>query len=308
MTPPEKFRIRDVSSDSCGRAIRFLLTGDENTDLPLPGSRIPGNSGLPFFVAESLPAGRIVGAARPSRFSHGLAGVDFRIDPAAADGVVAGLFNQIEGFCRANRIDLIQCMVPVDNSSQIKALTSVGFRAACEVHGRLLPLSNRLAPCVHSGLSFVALADDASPRLRRILDRTYADSRDCPEFDDLKQSSRAFEMHPGIRMDEHSASFVVGFQEADIGCVLLSHDEKKSEIVYFGIVPESRGKQLGDAIVSFAINWAIDQGSHWLVAYVDSANVPALRIYDRFEFLVFDRQAVLLRSLPSDGLLENAGA
>ena len=86
---------------------------------------------------------------------------------------------------------------------------------------------------------------------------------------------------------------------ADVGCLLvnLHPDVAHAEIVYVAVVPEVRGRGLGLALTRHAQWLASQTKSQRLVLAVDAANEPAIRLYSKAGFDVFDRRAVWIHSL-----------
>jgi GNAT superfamily N-acetyltransferase len=70
---------------------------------------------------------------------------------------------------------------------------------------------------------------------------------------------------------------------ASRGVVLLNRSTRTDslELVYLGLAPVYRGKQLGDAMMRHAMHDASTIGARRLSLAVDSNNAPALRLYQR---------------------------
>jgi len=126
--------------------------------------------------------------------------------------------------------------------------------------------------------------------LIRVLDRTYIDTRDCPELCGLRQTARILESHEATGVFDPSLWWILGPASdpaADpCGCLLLSRWSEGGdiELVYIGLAPEARRRGLGAGLLRFAIRAAANRGVEAMTCAVDLRNQPATRLYESFGF------------------------
>jgi GNAT superfamily N-acetyltransferase len=299
------FRIRTVNHDA-GRPSTWLGFDDiENSDSDffLDEPPILSDRAGRSFVAEMWPEQAIVGVVRVAPLSGNMAEMELRIRDSASPSIVAELFAHVVQYCGHNDINLIQTILPSGDSRRGEWLTELGFQFACHVDGRLLPISEpRRIRNATSRLSFVPIEPGEERRLSWIVSRTYVGSRDCPAFQGLRTVRQSLAIYRRANSTNPATpismkSFIATDAGTDVGCLLLNWDSSTAEIVYFGIDPVARGRRFGQAMIQFAIEWSRSVGSQWLMAFVDTDNWPATRIYDEFDFFMFDRRTVMLKTL-----------
>lgn len=80
----------------------------------------------------------------------------------------------------------------------------------------------------------------------------------------------------------------------DVGLLMLAEHSLIGawEIAYLGVVPEARGRGIGDELVRLAIREAVAAGVPQLFLAVDRRNAPAIALYRRHGFEPFDTQRV----------------
>ena len=83
----------------------------------------------------------------------------------------------------------------------------------------------------------------------------------------------------------------------DVGVLLLADHPKAGhfELMYMGLVPEARGRGWGRQIAEHAQRMVRRAGAARIVAAVDAANTPALRMYQMAGFDIWDRRTVYVR-------------
>jgi len=162
-----------------------------------------------------------------------------------------------------------------------------------------LTADSRLFPTAHleSTLTFLPGASAEPQRLGELLLRTYEESLDCPELSGVRQADDilAGYREQGTFAPQHW--FFVQEQQVDIGVLILTvHDSSNHwELVYIGLVPEVRGRNLGQQVVEFAMYQAGLAGAERLVLAVDQANRPAVEMYQRVGFVAWDHRTVYAR-------------
>ena len=145
----------------------------------------------------------------------------------------------------------------------------------------------------------------------RAVAATYEGSLDCPRLngrrniDDVIEGHKAageFDPKLWFLLRDRNGSSGSGSSAATgitAGVVLLNRSTRTDslELVYLGLAPAYRGKQLGDAMMRHALHVASTIGARRLSLAVDSNNAPALRLYQRHGMTRLCSRVALLRDL-----------
>ncbi|HEX4149199.1 MAG TPA: GNAT family N-acetyltransferase [Pirellulales bacterium] len=195
-------------------------------------------------------------------------------------------------------IKLAQALVAPSDADDQRRLSAAGFRPLAELVYLMSsrPPEGDQPPA--SPLEFQRYVPADRARMEAIIDRTYIQSLDCPGLDGLRSGGEALKEYRGSAVSEPAHWFFVRSAGADIGCLLLAeHPElDQFELVYMGLVSEARGQARGGHVVRYAQWLAGRVGRRHLVLAVDSANAPALGMYEAAGMIAWDRRKVLLRS------------
>jgi ribosomal protein S18 acetylase RimI-like enzyme len=117
--------------------------------------------------------------------------------------------------------------------------------------------------------------------------------------------------NPPLREDDRSLRCDRGHEPGQTRRRAVRRD-RVWEVVYLGLTPEARGRGLGRAAVSHAVELARTH-AHLIELAVDVRNRPALKLYESTGFQIVDRRAVHIRALgaggsPKPGAEEGAGS
>ena len=127
------------------------------------------------------------------------------------------------------------------------------------------------------------------------LTATYEGSLDCPELNGVRRPEdvlAGYLADPGTptgwylaRLDARPAGVLLLAAAAEPAAMTLS---------YLGVVPAYRRRGVGRALVGHALRVARARGGALLSVAADVRNAPALHLYRRFGFEVWDRREVYL--------------
>ena len=194
-----------------------------------------------------------------------------------------------------------QALVAPADADDIRRLSAAGFRLLAELvylmgSQQAFPRQQPASP-----LEFQRYTSADRLRMEDILDRTYVGSLDCPGLNGIRTGCEVLDEYRGTDAGEPVYWFFVRLAGADIGCLLLAdHPElEQFELVYMALVPEARGSGRGAALVRYAQWLAAGCGRQHLVLAVDSANGPALAMYEAAGMTAWDRRRVYLRTFAS---------
>ncbi len=224
--------------------------------------------------------------------------------PGSSCRVIELLLRAAASFLDEQQVVLAQILVSPDSPAEPEVLSAGGFRELANL--AYLTVDQKFFPGSQPGsdLQFFSQASNDSDRLGKLLLETYEDTKDCPELNGIRQLPEVLEGYrsQGIFSPKHW--FFIQDEGQDIGTLILTEHAKGGtwELTYMGVTPSGRGKGLGWQIVQFALWKAGSGGAERLVLAVDEANEPALAVYRRAGFIVWDRRTVFARlcSLPGE--------
>jgi ribosomal protein S18 acetylase RimI-like enzyme len=136
-------------------------------------------------------------------------------------------------------------------------------------------------------------------RLAQLVEATYRETLDCPSMNGVRSIEDVLAGYKASGRFAPQHWLLATHQGQDVGCLLLTDypDQENFELVYMGIVPESRGRGWGVELARYA-QWRAGQaGRQRLVLAVDALNRPALQAYQAVGFSPWDQRSVYLKIL-----------
>lgn len=194
----------------------------------------------------------------------GLTWLQTLLDPGAA---TTGLLRRL-GFLRASTLVYQAALLP----QQVREPASLRIRS--------LPYEANLRPL-----------------LEQVLAATYEGSLDCPALNGSRSPGETLESYETIGQAGKKHWQLIYRGETLIGCLLLGiHTPEEAaaqsfgELIYWGVTPSERGQGYGREILELALWQATELRLNKLVLAVDSANEPALRLYEQLGFFEWLRK------------------
>ena len=131
-------------------------------------------------------------------------------------------------------------------------------------------------------------------RFAHLLERTYIETRDCPELGGRRTGVQAMTSHQMSGEFDPSRWWLFRLGDQDAGVLLMNdHPEQGAwEVVYVGVAPECRGLGLCREMLEHGFSEARCAGRSGVLLAVDSRNDYASRIYDALGFVETDRKSV----------------
>lgn len=223
-------------------------------------------------------------------------------------------------------IDIAQALPAAGERWAVDALMAAGWRIVGELAYMRRPLSAEDAPRqgllrhrepepdLPDGVELepISIPDRETPSLGLLvaaLDDSYADTLDCPELCGLRRTCDIIASHAAIGRPELAIWTLIRHEGRPAGAVLLAGlpEQRCYELVYIGLGQSLRGLGLGELLMRRAIGQLsarVKQSasrSGWsLTCAVDTANTPAVRLYQRLGFTPFDRRIACVHSLGSE--------
>lgn len=246
--------------------------------------------------------GRPQGAAWARLVPGGMARVwPCQVGPGAEEGLAGRLLDRLHELLAERKVELAQCLVRNPSLAAARHMLEWGYQHVADLDFLVGLLSRPVEPPVLGPLvcrPYEPLTD--RPRLAQILERSYECSLDLPAVGQWRTLDRVLEGYEGALSATNRHWWLVEFECQVVGCLLLADqpDQDQWELVYLGLCPSVRGRGWGQHLVQFA-QWSTWRaGRSKLVLAVDSANRPALAIYERAGLVRWDRQSLLLTGLP----------
>ncbi|HVU89037.1 MAG TPA: GNAT family N-acetyltransferase [Pirellulales bacterium] len=255
-----------------------------------------------LFVARR--AGELIGAVwaqvLPGRVaSVWPAVVQEGVPDAISDGLLAALVQWLGG----QEVRVAQTLLAVDASQQRAQLAARGFLHLADLLYMVSLAADFPAREPETRLQFDAAMPAETARLAGILERTYEQTLDCPQLNDVRDVNDVLAGYRTCGTFDPQRWLIARTGASDVGCLLLTDHAALDqwEIVYAGLVPEARGQGYGLMMARHAQRLSRVAGRARLVLAVDAANAPAVKMYERAGFVVWDRRRALVRIFPDGG-------
>ncbi len=215
---------------------------------------------------------------------------------STADGLSAHVLD----YLRSQNICLAQALLETDQGLPAQRLRRAGFRYITDllylVSGRdRFPTEQPATP-----LCFEPWNEQRHAyRMAQIVEATYEQTLDCPEFNGLRDIADVLDGYRAIGQSGCRQWLIVRHAGQDVGCLLLADhpDHDQWELVYMGLRSEARGRGWGIDMVRYAQWLAFCAGRKRLVLAVDVNNHPAKRMYAEAGFSSWDQRAIFIRSI-----------
>lgn len=145
-------------------------------------------------------------------------------------------------------------------------------------------------------LSFVPYKPETAALFHKTLLRTYEESLDCPEVNDVRTIEEIITGHQaqGAFDPARWQLAMAGAQPIGVLMVALLPESGYWDLSYAGVVPEARGQGFGKELVRKAL---VDYRASMvpqLTLSVDARNEPAWKLYARLGFERYDTREVFL--------------
>jgi ribosomal protein S18 acetylase RimI-like enzyme len=137
-----------------------------------------------------------------------------------------------------------------------------------------------------------------------LVEATFQHSDDCPGLNEqatLDEVQSRWSRTPAERRAQswYRASIAIHGQPVDVGCLVLDVEpgSRSAELIYLGLIPEHRGKGLGNELVSRAQGIICQAGKDTTIVSVDASNQKALRGYVAHGFTPYAESTVFAKTL-----------
>jgi len=246
-------------------------------------------------------AGRLVGAALAQVQAGRTAmvwppGLAPGESPPTADGLLAAICDWLS----SQGVRLAQSLLGDAAIAQHDILERHGFRRLADLLYLVSGTEEAASVSPSCALRFIQYKPQFAGRLAAVVKQTYQDTLDCPALNGVQAVEDVLAVYRATGVFKPQWWLIIEHDRRDVGCLLLADHppQGNAELVYMGLVPEVRGRGWGLEIVRHAQWLARHAGRQHLVAAVDAANQPALRVYALAGFDVWERRAAFVRIFP----------
>jgi GNAT superfamily N-acetyltransferase len=206
--------------------------------------------------------------------------------PAASPGVdfdaLVAMLAHVSRLGLAGGLSMVQELLTPGPSQDITALQRAGYELLAELIYMRQNVSEAIAPSPLAGAGRRNYGQYTEQELGEVILRTYEDSRDCPRLRGVRRIEDIIAGHKasGMFFPDGWAIYYLGGKPA--GCILINEStaDQEAELVYFGVVPEFRGKGLSRLMLREGAAQVRSCGKRRLFLAVDAQNHFACRLYE----------------------------
>lgn len=215
----------------------------------------------------------------------------------APEGTGAALLCEAANVAQARDSAFVQALAEADDARARADFTAAGFEHPTDLLFLVAECQSGFDEPPRADLEWLAYRPERHRRLADLVERTYIDSRDCPQLDGVRAIDDVLAGYRATGQFDPDRWLIAVENGRDVGCLLLAdhpHDDQW-ELVYLGVTPEFRGRGYGSALTHHALSMARRASRARVVLAVDAANRPAIEIYRRSGFETWERRAIYLR-------------
>jgi len=219
--------------------------------------------------------------------------------------LVRELIDRILATADPRDVHLAQVLLDPQETDARQLFQSCGFDLMAElIYLHALVRSAPSDPALPPNFSWQSYSPEKHPRFAAAILASYQDSLDCPSLNGLRDVNDVIAGHKasGEFDPAHWMLLVESTPDGrplDRGVLLLSPTPRADalELVYIGLAPESRGRQLGTTLFRKALATAARLGLSRLSLAVDSRNTPAIKLYYRHGMQRLSARLAMMRDL-----------
>ncbi len=236
--------------------------------------------------------------------SSGLVWPPQALEESSADPILNLLIQHALHWLRRRGAKVGQAILVPEEAERAAPLAANGFRHVTSLwylrHRLRWPdpeTKKRFTACLHRrGVVFRAYPDCDPAIFQETLLQTYEGSQDCPELNGVRDPADVLAGHRGQGRHDPGRWWLLLEDGRPAGVLLLTAipEWDALDISYLGVVPEARGRSLGQVLAARALQEAGRAGVAQLTLAVDSRNRPAWDLYHALGFEAYERREVYL--------------
>lgn len=211
---------------------------------------------------------------------------------------VKGLIKEALNSPRLEDIQFAQTILHPEDRALAQTFTDAGFTKLA-----LLDFLEQRRPAkkvrIPKGLTFSSVTAKNDVELGNLLEATYIGSLDCPKIHGIRPIQTIIEGHRGEDPTISQVWCVAELEGEQIGVILLNANPNQCavELAYFGLLPNWRGKGLGDPCMQYIANQTELLGFSTVTLAVDAENYPAQKLYKKWNFRKTKQRFTLFKKL-----------
>lgn len=187
---------------------------------------------------------------------------------------------------------LVQTLTTVDADADIRMLKARGFTLLVTLIYMKLDLARAGKRVDAPGVTWKTMNTAGEVELGSVIQNTYPGSHDCAGLAGMRDVHDVIEEHKHAGVFRPESWWIVYCDSQPVGCVLLNDSDvtPASEIVYLGVVPQYRGKGIGQTLLTRAASDAKGRHSTAITLAVDAQNHYARRLYEAANYKETNRR------------------
>jgi ribosomal protein S18 acetylase RimI-like enzyme len=201
---------------------------------------------------------------------------------------------------RARDVHLAQALIDPQDATLARALEEAGFSRMAQLHYlQVTPPAGSPAPMLPAGLQWVRYSEQTHDLFGRTIVTSYQQSLDCPALSGLRDVEDIIAGHKASGAFDPNCWFLLQEGDRPIGVLLLNQTLRGDaiELTYLGLLPEARGRKLGELMLRQALAVAARLGHSRFCLAVDAQNLPALKLYYRHGMQRVGTKLAMLKDL-----------
>jgi ribosomal protein S18 acetylase RimI-like enzyme len=220
-------------------------------------------------------------------------------DDDDCDAIVDALYGMVAGRVDDGEIVSAQSILETTATADREALSRNGFRHLADLFYLQRLLTTPLPPRIDVPLEVTIFCEPQNEeRFARLIEQTYIDTFDCPDFHEHRNGMEALVSHRCSGDFAAERWKVYSIEGRDVGLLLMNDHPSQDawEVVYMGVAPDARGCGYGRAMLIDGLHAARSAGRQSVLLAVDAQNAPANRIYGELGFMEVASRAVHVRT------------
>ncbi len=194
---------------------------------------------------------------------------------------------------------LVQCLLREQDLVNQRALQAAGFRDLAVLRYMEGPVHRDQEAESRSecrGAAWVEYRADRHGQFAAVIAATFEDSLDCPGLNGLRSIEEVIAGHQAVGKFDPQRWLLLSIDGEAAGCILFGENPLRPvlELTYMGLTPRWRGRGLGRYLLRHGLALAYRPGVESVTVAVDSANTPAIRLYDTAGFRETARRLAMI--------------